>query len=525
MLKLVLRPSLAALASVFLIHGADAQNVWSTQDQSGCSDQFGNFDAFVPGMRGSGACNRGGFVPGTNVIVVTNLNSSGSGSLEAATSAACPKVILFGVSGLIRMSGSINTARCDDWSIVGASAPGNVTVAGSVGGVVQVRGSNWTIDNLTIAAGDNSVTPGDVGNRDSIQWIDNNSPSSNGILMNSNLIWGADETVQCYPQPGGRTDDILFWQDIIGKPVGGSGVHIIQDTCRFSNTIRTFYIHGRGRHPLVRGEGYFHANNFTANPGDETVQIRPCTGAYAAQPSTARYEVVNNFLVHGQNSNENREQVAVTSDTSCTNLQVYENGNQTMNDNNSIRNCSNHACAEGISSNEFASSPITAIWPTGYVPETVPSSQQGLVNFATLITSYAGQRPNDRLPYFDSLISQGINMVDGSGAEGGNGNGGSSDFTSVSAEGGLSVITPPSSSYDPTDGNVNPCGENMPTGSAASAIQSSGLTRLHEWVIGCFYDNVMPAGYREDKLQNYGAPDGGGSQLPAARPNPPTMDN
>ena len=45
-------------------------------------------------------------------------------------------------------------------------------------------------------------------------------------------------------------------------------------------------------------------------------------------------------------------------------------------------------------------------------------------------------------------------------------------------------------------GRENYCG-GMPVGAAADAIQSSGLTALHEWVITCFYDSVMPQGYRE----------------------------
>ena len=119
--------------SVLSANSADAQTTgWSTQGASGCSDQYGSFDAFIPGMRGHGSCNRGGFVPDTTVIVVTNRNSSGAGSLAAAASASCPKVILFGVAGLIHQNGdTIFMNRCSNWSMVGASAPGNVSVTGA----------------------------------------------------------------------------------------------------------------------------------------------------------------------------------------------------------------------------------------------------------------------------------------------------------------------------------------------------------------------------------------------------------
>ena len=206
-----------ALLYLGLAHSAEAQTgPWSTQGPSNCSDQYGAFDGFIPGMRGSGACTRGGFVPGTRVIVVTNTNATGSGSLEAASgNGDCPKVILFGVSGLINRGGQVNI-DCDNWSIVGASSPGQITLTGATGApnFATSRSNDFTIDHMTIAAGDTDIQSGGQGNRDAISIGTGGAQSGNGVFLNNNFIWGADETVQCYPPTGSESTDVLYWQNI-----------------------------------------------------------------------------------------------------------------------------------------------------------------------------------------------------------------------------------------------------------------------------------------------------------------------
>ena len=179
---------------------------WSLQGSSGCSDGLGAFDAFIPGMRGHGSCNRGGFVTDTTVHVVDNI-----AELQTAAGAACPKVILFGTGGLYDSGGSsITMKRCDNWSIVGASAPGGVTITGSVNASIEVRGSEWTIDHLTIAPGDEQITAGNIGNRRAIQYsFGTDVPDEKGILLNNDLIWGADETVTCYTKRGSEQTAVL----------------------------------------------------------------------------------------------------------------------------------------------------------------------------------------------------------------------------------------------------------------------------------------------------------------------------
>jgi len=414
---------------------------------------------------------------------------------------------------------------CDNYSIVGASAPGEGIVLTGASGDILFRVSsndNWTLDHFTIAAG--TV----CGNCDSIGFgSDSGGPASNGLMANMNFVWGGDETLQCYPQWSGAMSDVTLWQSIIGRPVGGSGADIRQNTCENWDTLRTFYIHSNGRHPLIRGDGANHFNNFTANAGYQNVQVNTCGGIRSPVANPWRANFGHNLYARGDNSS-NHDYIELQGDTSCTSVSIYEENTRGIDFSSQIENCANHSCIDGFSAGELEETVISTIYPTGYVPEVIGSNQQDFVDFATQVTTFAGAKPNNRGAFFDTLVAQGINHVDGSGTRGNwNGGSGSSEpLDSAATQGGVSIITPPRYNWDPTDGSENPCGEDMPTGSTADAIQSSGLTRLHEWTIGCFYDYAMPGGYRADGLQNYPAPQGRGFVPPApplaARPNAPS---
>jgi hypothetical protein len=71
-----------------------------------------------------------------------------------------------GVSGLIYRHGRIRMSNCDNWSVVGSSAPGNATLTGTPeNALFTTGGSNWTVGGLTLAAGDEHIEPGPVSNK------------------------------------------------------------------------------------------------------------------------------------------------------------------------------------------------------------------------------------------------------------------------------------------------------------------------------------------------------------------------
>ena len=210
-MNIMIRIAIGIAFSVVLVTPTVEAQVWSKQGPSDCSDQYGEFDAYIPGMRGSGSCTRGGFTPDTKVITVSNLNDSGAGSFAAAAAASCPKVIVFDVAGVITQSGAVIMNNCDQWSVVGASAPGNVTLvgAGTESHLFRSDGSHWTVDHMTFAAvgGGGTGDSAFVGNYTT-------SPDSHGIFLNNNMIWGTDEVLSC----SSTWDWPACFKDTTGRP-------------------------------------------------------------------------------------------------------------------------------------------------------------------------------------------------------------------------------------------------------------------------------------------------------------------
>jgi len=510
--------------AVMFVNVANAQSTgWTTQNPSNCSDQYGSFDAFIPGMRGHGACTRGGFVPGTNVISVTNLNASGPGSFRAAMESGCPKVIIFDVAGHVDMNtGELvhagTLAGCDNASVVGASAPGQFAITGgSSSAAVAFGGGDVTMDHLVVTSSGRS-NPTSSGSRDALSmgWLQGGK--SNKLFINMAIIWGYDEVFQCYDKTDGteNSNGTTLWQSIIGLggliDPGGEDhrfAHMNNFSCLQSTNIRNVYIHSDGRTPFTRGDGLLHANNVSFNSGFQNLLSQPCGSGGVTWPHY-RINVVNNFTLRGPDTTMSTGgSVAELQSATCKTgtVAIYENGNAVQTAvGQAIANCTNYGCTTGenAAGNTMVGSPNSYTVAEGYVPETFnPSSDAELTAFTNNILAHVGPRPTDRLSYIQSRVIDAVEAgLAGNGNMGGYVGGPTGPMENTMAgEGGLAVLNTNTGSWDASA----QCG-GMPTGSAADAIQSSGLTGLHEWVIGCFYDNVMPAGYREGGIADYPAP-------------------
>jgi hypothetical protein len=396
-------------------------------------------------------------------MVVTNLNASGSGSFrEAWQSTNCPKVILFGVAGLITHSANtLQSGNCDQWSVVGASAPDNISITGASNVQLKASGSHWTVDHLTVTGGDGDDPFAITGDQEN---------HSFGIALNNTFIWSRDEGYACYPPAGEDATNMLLWQNLISRPYGPT-----------------------------QGALFHYVNNIHVNATQDWGRLEVCGSTSGPIANPIRMHFEENLYVQGPGSPSGNGYID-SDGASCTTLQVYEVNTRAMTDANVIQDCSNHACTGGLSAGELFESPIAGVDPTGFVPETIGATQGEIVAFSLLVANHVGSRPNGRFAYTQARIDDALNSIDGDGPESDYLTHISSNF--INEQGGLGVISAtPQTGYDPTSAAENPCGVAMPTGAAADSLDStSGLTELHEWVIGCFYDDVMPSGYREDGL-------------------------
>ena len=139
-----------------------------------------------PGAEGFGSTTPGG--RGGRVIKVTNLNTSGPGSLQAACSAEGPRIVVFDTSGVIPGDVVIENGQI---SIMGQTAPGaGITIQGRlVTRYGERRFSDIVVRFLRVRP---DPTTGSSG--DAIQF----GKVENCIIDHVSCSWANDETIDIY---------------------------------------------------------------------------------------------------------------------------------------------------------------------------------------------------------------------------------------------------------------------------------------------------------------------------------------
>ncbi len=146
----------------------------------------GGLPAF-PGAEGFGADTPGG--RGGKVIHVTNLNSSGPGSLQEACSTPGPRIVVFDVSGVIRGDITITEPYI---TIAGQTAPGGgITIYGRL--LTAYRREN-PVHDVVVRFLRVRAVPG-LGNQgDCIQF----SIVRNAVIDHVSCAWAEDETIDLF---------------------------------------------------------------------------------------------------------------------------------------------------------------------------------------------------------------------------------------------------------------------------------------------------------------------------------------
>lgn len=136
-----------------------------------------------PGAEGAGAFTVGG--RGGKVFVVTTLNDNGPGSLREAVEATGPRIVVFGVSGIITLTNrlQINNPYI---TIAGQTAPGDG---------ICIRGETTEINTHDVVIRYLRFRRGNLVRRDDAL---GGYPRANIIIDHCSFSWGLDENVSLY---------------------------------------------------------------------------------------------------------------------------------------------------------------------------------------------------------------------------------------------------------------------------------------------------------------------------------------
>ncbi len=230
---------------------------------------------------------------GGQIIKVTNLSDSGTGSLRAAISASGPRIIVFEVGGVINLQSDlrITNGYC---TIAGQTAPGNGIMLKGYG--LRITASDILIQHIAIRVGDDGRTAtGAWDNADCLQIT--GSGSHNIVIDHVSLSWGIDETASVWAS---NAYNITFSHNIIAEALMKSahtegshskGLLIGGDGNNPKNIaiINNLFAHNVDRNPqLKEGTTTVIANNVMYNAGD-AYSTSNMTRNYTSEITKASY--------------------------------------------------------------------------------------------------------------------------------------------------------------------------------------------------------------------------------------------
>jgi hypothetical protein len=250
-----------------------------------------------PGAEGFGAYAKGG--RGGKVYHVTTLEDKGPGSLREAVEADGPRIVVFDISGTIRLAKPLDV-RHPFLTIAGQTAPGDGVCLRDA--TMSVSADHVIVRFLRCRLGDQGLAG------DSL----NISRGQNIILDHCSAGWSLDEALSCstaWPDINDITVQWCFITEALNIENHGFGSLI-----RGCHGVRysyhhNLYAHNRGRNP--RPGNYDRPNTFERDPDGLLLDFRnnviynwegSHAGYNADAQSVTRLNYVGNYLVPGTNS-------------------------------------------------------------------------------------------------------------------------------------------------------------------------------------------------------------------------------
>ena len=302
-----------------------------------------------PGAEGFGKYTTGG--RGGRVLIVSNLNDNGPGSLRQAIKVKEPRIIVFSVSGTIALESPLDI-NYGNLTIAGQSAPGDGICIKNF--PVSIKADNIIIRYLRFRLGDEKKIAADA--------IGANKGNSNIIIDHCSMSWATDESASFY-----RNSNFTLQWSIIAESLNAS-VHAKGD-------------HGYGgiwggkgasfHHNLIANHKSrtprFSGSSTTPNSPDELVDFRnnviynwEANNIYGGEKG--RYNIVNNYFKPGPATIKSRKNRLVEPYSPYGAFYVSDNyvvGNEAISQNNWAGGVQGDAPDSAFAKEPFKTEPIS----------------------------------------------------------------------------------------------------------------------------------------------------------------------
>jgi len=184
-----------------------------------------------PGAEGFGTTTPAG--RGGQILKVTNLNDSGPGSLRAAVEASGARIIVFEVSGTIKLNTELVVTH-PFMTLAGQTAPSpGITIRG--GACFDIRTHDVLIQHIRLRPGDDPTTAS-LQYRDGFQITGNGGVAYNVVIDHVSASWSQDETGSTWASGDVTISNSIFAEGHYGVLIGNNSRNVtFRDNLMMSN--------------------------------------------------------------------------------------------------------------------------------------------------------------------------------------------------------------------------------------------------------------------------------------------------